>query len=298
MIAPMNDQLQDTAQPAPGDDHGRGRRYQACRAVNAFLREVLTKGPVAVIELEPRARKVRLLGGRQRITDAKDSNAPRNCSECSRNVVASVVVVNGSGNCRSGPARWWPTLRLTPRRRRRYRSPMWRIIPDPSRALPESQRCAPPRIARRQRRREATVSRWSGRRVSSAFITDGSMPASPLIAGTSSSMTAPSFSIRTTVGQAALPNLVGTLWRCLAAIGTGPWISLALACFGVCLVAGCLRFTRTGLPSRAPTARSACSIGVLARRTSRCRGSCGSEHQTGQERGPSHAAERRHDHGE
>jgi hypothetical protein len=71
MIAPMNDQLQDTAQPAPADDHGRGRRYQACRAVNAFLREVLTKGPVAVIELEQRARKVRLLGGRQRITDAK-----------------------------------------------------------------------------------------------------------------------------------------------------------------------------------------------------------------------------------
>jgi hypothetical protein len=50
--------------------------------------------------------------------------------------------------------------------------------------------------------------------VSSAFITNGSMAEFPIIAGTCSSMTVRSLSIRTTVGQAAPPNLVGMLWRC------------------------------------------------------------------------------------
>jgi hypothetical protein len=48
---------------------GSGSRRE--RAVIDFLGQVLAQGPVAVVELEQRARNLRLLGVRQRITDAK-----------------------------------------------------------------------------------------------------------------------------------------------------------------------------------------------------------------------------------
>src|SRR5258708_9189748 len=63
MIAPMKEHLLHTTQT------GSGSRRE--RAVIDFLGQVLAQGPVAVVELEQRARNLRLLGVRQRITDAK-----------------------------------------------------------------------------------------------------------------------------------------------------------------------------------------------------------------------------------
>jgi hypothetical protein len=223
MIAPMNDQLQDTGQPAPADDHGRGRRYQACRerAVNAFLREVLTKGPVAVIELEQRARKVRLLGGRQRITDAKVFKRAKK--------LLGVQSKRG-GFGRGGEWFWELSIRSSTlvADTTANTAPKTQVsvayVEDHSRPEPCSSRGPTVRSTSDSPPTEKTRSHrfpleWE--KGVERFITDGSMPASPIIAGTFSSMTAPSFSIRTTVGQAAPPNLVGTLWRCLAATRTG-----------------------------------------------------------------------------
>src|SRR5260370_35785698 len=63
MIAPMKEHLLHTTQT------GSGSRRE--RAVIDFLGQVLAQGPVAVVELEQRARNLRLLGVPQRITAAK-----------------------------------------------------------------------------------------------------------------------------------------------------------------------------------------------------------------------------------
>jgi hypothetical protein len=54
-------------------DQGRthGRPGDRDGVVSGFLKQVLAEGPVAVVELEQRARALDLLGERQRITDAK-----------------------------------------------------------------------------------------------------------------------------------------------------------------------------------------------------------------------------------
>jgi hypothetical protein len=67
MIASMKTQTGVT------NDHGRARGSGSGRdgAVIDFLGQVLAQGPIAVVELEQRAHNLRLLGERQRITDAK-----------------------------------------------------------------------------------------------------------------------------------------------------------------------------------------------------------------------------------
>jgi hypothetical protein len=69
----MSDGTQVTIQTEVSVRRGprRGLRRASSQAVTAFLGQLLSQGPVAVVELEQSARDVGLLGKRQRITDAK-----------------------------------------------------------------------------------------------------------------------------------------------------------------------------------------------------------------------------------
>src|SRR6266581_1624968 len=76
-IDPMSNGLQTGIQTANYDRTRRDERGCRTNGVMVFLIGVLTPGPLAVADLEGRARGVGLLGDRQRITDAKSFKAAK-----------------------------------------------------------------------------------------------------------------------------------------------------------------------------------------------------------------------------
>jgi hypothetical protein len=97
-------------------------------AVALFLEGALGAGPVAVSELEAKARAAGLVGERQNLSDTKSFRSPLP-SDPSEPV--SVAAVSGPGRWRASTVRRSPSIDLPGRG---HRSSMRKLIPDPSSA--------------------------------------------------------------------------------------------------------------------------------------------------------------------